>query len=114
MPNGDLREHIARLEGRIEDLAEIIERCRKAILIAKVVICLGAIVVVTMMLGAMRFDPVGVLAAITAVIGGTVVFGSNTSTLKQTSAALKAAEAERVELIGRIDLQVVGEGERSH
>jgi hypothetical protein len=114
MPDADLREHIARLEVRIEDLAETIERCRKAILIAKVAIALGALVVVTMTLGVMRFDPVGVLAAITGVIGGTVVFGSNTSTLEQTSAALKAAEAERVDLIGRIDLQVVGEDERLH
>ena len=113
MPDADLHEHIARLEIRIEDLAETIERCRKAILIAKIVLVLGAIVIITMMLGLIRFDPVGVLAAITGVIGGTVVFGSNTSTLEQTSAALKAAEAERVELIGRIDLQVVGEGGRS-
>jgi hypothetical protein len=113
MSDADLHEHIARLEIRIEDLAETIERCRKAILIAKIVLLLGAIVIITMMLGLIRFDPVGVLAAITGVIGGTVVFGSNTSTLEQTSAALKAAEAERVELIGRIDLQVVGEGGRS-
>ena len=114
MSDGDLREHIARLEGRIEDLAETMEGCRKAILIAKAVIAFCAIVVVTMMLGVLRFDAVGVLAAITAVIGGTVVFGSNTSTLAQTAAALKAAEAERADLIGRIDLQVVGENRRLH
>jgi hypothetical protein len=41
------------------------------------------------------------------VIGGIVVFGSNTSTSKQ-AAALKAAEAHRAELIGMIDLRPVG------
>ena len=39
----------------------------------------------------------------------TVVFGSNTSTLKQTSVDMKAAEAHRTELISRMDLRVVGD-----
>jgi hypothetical protein len=46
-----------------------------------------------------------------AVIGGMVIFGSNTSTLKQTVTNIKAAEARRAELIGRMDLRVVGGGE---
>jgi len=41
---------------------------------------------------------------------GTVVFGSNTSTLKQTMTDMKAAEAHRTELISRMDLKVVGDG----
>jgi hypothetical protein len=49
--------------------------------------------------------------ALAAVIGGTVVCGSNTSTLKQTTTAMKAAEAHRAELISRMDLRVVGDGE---
>src|SRR5262249_25036487 len=36
------------------------------------------------------------------VIGGTVVFGPNTSTLKQTMTDIKAAEAHRTELISRM------------
>ena len=57
-----------------------------------------------------RFDPTVLIGAIAAVIGGTVVFGSNASTLKQTSADMKAAEAHRTELISRMDLKVVGDG----
>jgi hypothetical protein len=49
------------------------------------------------------------ISAISAVIGGTVVFGSNTSTSKQAAVAIKAAEALRAELIGKINLRVVGE-----
>ena len=61
-------------------------------------------------IGAVGFDPTVLIGAIAAVIGGTVVFGSNTSTLKQTMTDMKAAEAHRIELISRMDLKVVGDG----
>jgi len=51
------------------------------------------------------------LGAISAVIGGTVVFGSNTSTSKQAAVAIKTAEALRAELIGKMNLRLVGEAE---
>jgi hypothetical protein len=57
----------------------------------------------------MRFDPVAMISAIAVVIGGTVVFGSNTSRAEQTAAALKAGEALRAELIGKMNLTVVRE-----
>jgi hypothetical protein len=45
------------------------------------------------------------------VIGGIVVFGSNTSTSKQTTLAIKAAEELRAELIDKINPRVVTEAE---
>jgi hypothetical protein len=62
-------------------------------------------------IGAVGFDATVLIGAIAAVIGGTVVFGSNTSTLKQTMTDMKAAEAHRTELISSMDLRVVGDGE---
>ena len=62
-------------------------------------------------IGAVGFDPTVLIGAIAAVIGGMVVFGSNTSTLKQTMTDMKAAETHRIELISRMDLKVVGDGE---
>ena len=44
------------------------------------------------------------------VLGGIVSLGSNVSTLQQTAAAIGAAEQLRSDLIGRIDLRVVGDG----
>jgi hypothetical protein len=57
------------------------------------------------------FDSTVMIGALAAVIGGTVVCGSNTSTLKQTMTAMKAAKAHRAGLISRLDLRVVGDRE---
>jgi hypothetical protein len=109
--DGDLHEQILHIEAHIEDLTSIIERCRKIILISKVAIAAGGILISATIIGAVGFDPMVLIGAIAAVIGGTVVFGSNTSTLKHTMADMKAAEAHRSELISRMDLKVVGDGE---
>ena len=109
--DGDLHEQILHIEARIEDLTDIIERCRKIILISKVAIAVGGILILATVIGAVGFDPTVLIGAIAAVIGGTVVFGSNTSTLKQTLTDMKAAEAHRTGLISRMDLKVVGDGE---
>jgi hypothetical protein len=111
MPDGDLREQILRFEEEIEQLAETLERCRKLLLMSKAAISVGAILIIAMMLGAIRSDAIGMVGALAAVVGGTVVYGSNASTAKQTADAMKAAEARRAELIGSIDLRVVGESE---
>ncbi len=111
MDDSDLREQILSLEAQIEEFAETIESCRKIIVISKAAIAVGGMLIVTVTLGLVRFDPAVMIGAIAAVIGGTVVFGSNTSTSKQTTADMKAAEADRAELISRIDLRVIGGGE---
>lgn len=110
MDESDLREEIARLEDEIEERGRTIERCRKIILASKVAVAAGAILIVAMMLGLIAFDPMAMIGAIAAMVGGTVVFGSNTSTLQQTTTAMRAAEAQRAELIGKIDLRLVGNG----
>jgi len=110
MDDGDLHEQILHIEAHIEELTDIKERCRKIILISKVAIAAGGILILATIIGAVGFDPTVLIGAIAAVIGGTVVFGSNTSTLKQTMTDMKAAEAHRIELISRMDLKVVGDG----
>ena len=112
MDGDDLHEEVSRLEAQIEQLAQAIESCRKIILASKAAIALGAILLVAIMVGAIRFDPMAFMAAVAALLGGTVLFGSNSSTSQEKTAALKAAEAQRDELIGRMDLTVVGE--RNH
>jgi hypothetical protein len=109
LPAGDPRTEILRLETEIEELTEVIQRCRKIILMSKIAVAAGSIWLLALTLGVIRFDPVAMIGAIAVVIGGTVIFGSNMSTAKQTAAAVQSAEALRAELIDKIDLRVVTE-----
>src|SRR3954449_786476 len=109
MDEDDPADEISLLEGRIEELAEISERCRKAILVSRIAIAGGAALLLVTMLGLFGSSQVAAIGSIAAVLGGIVSLGSNVSTLRQTTAAIGAAEALRSNLIGRIDLRVVGE-----
>ncbi len=108
--DGELRDEITRLEDEIEALADTIESCRKLILVAKIAIAAGALAMVAMLFGAIRFDIVVLTAAMAAVLGGIVLFGSNTSTAQQALAAIKEAEARRDDLIDGLALRPVGGG----
>ena len=102
-------DEISRIEARLEELAEVSERCRKIILVSKAAIAGGAALLLVMMLGLFGSNQVVAIGSIAVVLGGIVSFGSNVSTLRQTTAAISAAEVLRSNLISRIDLRVVGE-----
>jgi hypothetical protein len=108
MSDGDLHDQISDLESDIEQLAKTLDGCRKAILFSKVAMAAGGIWIFAYLLGAIGFEPATMIGAIAAIIGGVVVFGSNSSTSKQTTAAIKAAEMRRAELIDMIDPRAVG------
>ena len=108
-PDGEARAEIARLEDRIEELAAAIENCRKIMLASRIAMTAGGLLIGALVFGLIRFDALAMIAGVTAVIGGIVLLGSNNSTSQQATAALQAAEARRAELIGSIDLRLVGE-----
>ena len=109
MVDDEPADEIAEIESRIEELSEIAERCRKFILASKIAIAGGGAVLLVAMLGLFGSGQVAALGSIALVLGGIVSLGSNVSTLRQTDAAISAAEALRSDLIGRIDLQMVGD-----
>jgi undecaprenyl pyrophosphate phosphatase UppP len=105
---GDPHDEIVRLEAQIDKLADRLESCRKFILAGRIAVAAGAIVLGAVLIGALPFDPPATLAAMGAVLGGFVVWGSNRSTANEAAAEMAAAEARRAALIGQIQLRIVG------
>jgi hypothetical protein len=109
MEDDDPTDEISRIEARLEALAEVAERCRKIILASKLAIAGGGTLLLVMILGLFGSSQVAAIGSIAMVLGGIVSFGSNVSTLRQTTDAISAAEALRSDLISRLDLRVVGD-----
>jgi hypothetical protein len=113
MDDGNIRDDIARLETRIETLTESIERCRKIAVGSKIAISGGGIWFAMALFWILPFDATAFVAALTAVLGGVVLLGSNATTWEQTQADLHAVERARADLIGSIELRVVGDETRT-
>jgi hypothetical protein len=107
--NDDPIDEISRIEAQLEELADACERCRKIILVSKAAIAGGVVLPLFMIFGLFGSNQVATIGSIAVVLGGLVSLGSNLSTLQETMAAMSAAEALRSDLIGRIDLRVVGD-----
>ena len=107
MDEVDPNDEIARIEARLEQLAEVAERCRKIILASKVAIAAGLGLLLVMMFGLFAPGQAVAIGAMAAVLGGIVSLGSNVSTLRQTMEAASAAETMRSNLISQLDLRVV-------
>jgi hypothetical protein len=103
-------DEIARIEARLDELAEVSERCRKIIVVSKAAIAGGSALLLAVILGLLGSNQATAIGSITVVIGGIVSLGSNVSTLRETMAAMSAAEMFRSDLISRIDLRFVGDG----
>jgi hypothetical protein len=105
--DADLREKVVCLEEHIEELAAKLESCRKFILVARIALASGGLVLAAMLIGAIRPDLGLMAASVASFLGGIVVWGSNSSTAKETAEEITAAESERIALIEQIDLRIV-------
>jgi hypothetical protein len=107
MEDDDPHDEIERLEAQIDDLVAKLESCRKFILVSQIAIVAGAVLLAALLLGIIRFDATEMIAAVAALLGGIVGWGTNRSTAQEAAAELAAAEAQRKALIGTLDLRVV-------
>jgi len=110
MDQPELRNEIARLEQRLEELSRSLEKSRKAIVASKLSIAGGGLLVLSLVAGLVSAQPLAIVVAIAAILGGIVGFGSNVSTARQESLAMQAAATARAELIGRLELRDIGQG----
>lgn len=109
MSDDTFHDDIEQLEARIEALTAAIERCHKISMASKIAVAAGAAWFALLLLWIVSFSAAAFVAALSAVLGGLVLLGSNATTWEQTAADLHAAEAMRAQLIGSIDLRIVGE-----
>ena len=109
MDQPELRDEIARLEQRLDELSRSLEKSRKAIIASKLSIAGGGLLMLSLVSGLVSAEPLAIVVAIAAILGGIVGFGSNVSTARQESLALQAAAAARAELIGRLELREIGQ-----
>jgi hypothetical protein len=103
----DLRQEIARLEDDIEALSSTIENCRKFTMAAQAAMGFGALLLVALVFGLIRFDPLALIGGIAALLGGIVLSGSNRTTGDNAKGERDALEARRAALIGGIPLRVI-------
>jgi hypothetical protein len=69
MADDDLRDQIARIEADIEQLAECLDRCRKAMPFAKLAIAAGGLLILAYFVGAIWFESSTMIGAIAAMPG---------------------------------------------
>jgi HAMP domain-containing protein len=107
-----LMDEIERLELRIEELREAIERSRRLRLAGRASAVVGPALLAGFALGLVAYTPTRMIVALALAIGGVVLTGSSRSSTEELERSLKQAEAERMAAIDALDLVQVGEGTR--
>jgi hypothetical protein len=108
------RDEIVRLEAQIEALSARIENCRKFILAGRIATAAGGLVLIALLFGVILPDLTLMAGGMAAVLGGIVIWGSNSSTEKEAAEQMAAAESRRAALIGELDLHLVAERPTLH
>src|SRR5688500_15344081 len=101
MPDQEL---ITNLEAEIDRLQEDIARSRKIDLAAKAVLITGC---ATLLISFLATSPATLVVSIAGVLGSLALLGSNSRTMDEAVATLKAQEERRSGLIDAMELQII-------
>jgi hypothetical protein len=107
-----MMEEIERLELRIEELREAIDRSRRLRLVGRASAVIGPALLAGFALGLVLYTPTRMIVALALAIGGIVLTGSSRSSTEELERALRQAEAERIAAIDALELVQVGDGKR--
>lgn len=88
-------EEIERLEIRIEELREAIERSRRLMWLGRAATVIGPALLVCLLLGFVAFTPIRMIVAIALAIGGMVLSGSSRASTDELLRSLTRTEAQR-------------------
>ena len=105
-----MMDEIERLELRIEELRDAIERSRRLRLAGRASAVAGPALLLCFALGLVGATPTRMIVALALAIGGVVLAGSSRSTTEELERALRQAEAERTAAIDALELVQVNEG----
>jgi hypothetical protein len=97
-------EEIERLERRIEELSDAIERSHRLRLAGRIAAVAGPALLAGFALGLVAYTPTRMVVALALAIGGVVLMGSSRSSTEGLEHALRQAEAERIAAIDALDL----------
>lgn len=103
-------DEIERLELRIEELRDAIERSRRWRFAGRASAVIGPALLAGFVLGLVAYTPTRVIIALALAIGGVVLMGSSRSSTEELERALKQTEAERIAAIDALNLVEVGQG----
>ena len=102
-------DEIKRLEIRIEQLRDAIERSRRLRLVDGPRPSPGPAMLAGLVLRLVDYTPTRMIVALALAIGGVVLTGSSRSSTEELERALRQAEAERIAAIDALNLVQVGE-----
>jgi hypothetical protein len=102
----DLYGNIDDLESEIQRLSDEAERCRKAMVVARGACIAGGLMLLLTVLG--QVGAAAFVFAVAAILGGIALFGSSRTTRTEIISSIEIREAQRAEMINRLELREVG------
>jgi hypothetical protein len=103
----DFHQQIADLETEIDNLSEVAERCRKSMIVGRLMIIAGVLLVGASLSGLVWTDALVLVIGIAATLAGIGLLGSSRGSLEQTTGQIRASEARRDRIIDGMNLQTV-------